>query len=874
MLRPPPPPGPGVPPPPFPPPAAAASAEATGWLARIVAMPGGSALLVGVLLAVIGLVALGWRAWGERTDLMGRETDRSELLARVLEDHATRSFEATTAALAGLAGVAETSGTDALRRAMSQALVALPYVRAVALLDANGRVVASSHPADEGRQVSLSLIVPERGEPIGGWLPGRQLEDFAELTAGGRVAATVDTTGVGFIPCVHRVHQGAYAGAHLVALVNPSSLVGFQRLAVSESGVRTVLASWQGRVLIAQAGSGQELPAALRPRSDIRTHAIFSRYLPDIEHATFVGEGADGQAQITAFRASRSFPLVAFVERPQHLLDAQWRDAIRPLWMAGLPSLALIVALTWLAWRSQRARAAVGGALSRVQASMARREHELRVLVSSLHEAILRTDERGVVRYVSPRWEALTGVVQADVMDHPLAEVFVGPDRAAVRELFTPAGAGTVRSVHVRIGLGTGKRRFALALAPLDAAGGEPGFVGSLQDVTEAWQAQQHLEMQRSLNARLLEVSPVPLSILDADGRYLSVNKAWEALTGRRREDVLGQQAKRYLPPEQSSIHDAHDARLLEHGGEVSYPTTLTLADGRRREVRVSKVLVPGADHGRPAVLNAIVDVTEFHEAERATREARDIAEDASRAKSEFIANISHELRTPLQSITGFSELGLMRPPTPEFAHALFTDILAAGQRMLALVNDLLDVAKIESTVGTFHLERIDLRAPTREVVRELAPQCAQRGVSVELHLSDIPLVAKVDPLRFQQVLRNVLANAVKFSPRGAVVAVSGEIERPADPEEALSRADIHFTVRDQGPGIPPAELDKVFDAFVQSSATKDGSGGTGLGLAICRKIMDAHGGSIAAENAPDGGAVFHLRLPLRHLEETAPVPL
>ncbi|WP_374673178.1 PAS domain S-box protein [Ideonella sp.] len=871
MLRPPPPSG-APAPAPFPPPPE--THEPAGWLARIVAARGGSALLVGVLLGLIVLAALGWRAWEERVGLVERETDRSELLARVLEDHATRSFEATSAALGGLASVAETSGPEALRRAMTQALVALPYVRAIAMVDADGRVVASSHPGDEGLRVSLSLLVPARGEAIGSWLPGRQLEDFAELTAGGHVPGTVDRSAVGFIPCVHPLRQGAYAGAHMVALVNPASLVGFQRLAVSEAGVRTVLASWRGQVLIAQAGGAGQLPDSLLPRSDVRSHAIFSRYLPDVEHATFTAAGADGEAQITAFRASRPFPLVAFVERPQRLVEAQWRAAVRPLWMAGLPGLSLIGVLTWLAWRSQRARAAVGGALSQARASMERREHELRVLVSSLHEAILRTDAAGVVRYVSPRWEALTGVVQADVMDQPLADVFVRTDRGAVRDLFIADSAGTVRSVQVRIGQGTGKRRFALSVAPLDAAGGEPGFVGSLQDVTEAWQAQQHLEMQRALNARLLEVSPVPLSILDADGRYLSVNRAWEALTLRRREDVLGRPARQYLPTDQASVHDAHDARLMQQGGEVSYATTLTLADGQRREVMVSKVLVPGADQGRPAVLNAIFDVTEFHEAERATREARDAAEEASRAKSEFIANISHELRTPLQSITGFSELGLMRPPSPDFARMLFTDILSAGQRMLALVNDLLDVAKLESTVGTFHLERTDLRGLAREVVREFTPQCAQRGLAIELHLADAPLVAKVDPLRFQQVLRNVLANALKFSPRGGVVEVRGEVEAAAAQRAADAAAEIHFTVRDHGPGIPAAELDQVFDAFVQSSATKDGSGGTGLGLAICRKIMDAHGGSIVADNAPEGGAVFHLRLPLRTVEETAPMPL
>jgi signal transduction histidine kinase len=125
--------------------------------------------------------------------------------------------------------------------------------------------------------------------------------------------------------------------------------------------------------------------------------------------------------------------------------------------------------------------------------------------------------------------------------------------------------------------------------------------------------------------------------------------------------------------------------------------------------------------------------------------------------------------------------------------------------------------------------------------------------------------VAKVDPMRFQQVVRNVLANAIKFSPFHGVIELSGETT-PA--------GEIRIGIADQGPGIPADEIERVFEAFVQSSLTKDGSGGTGLGLAICRKIIEAHGGRIHAENRPEGGAVFLIHLPARGAVETAPVPL
>ena len=264
-------------------------------------------------------------------------------------------------------------------------------------------------------------------------------------------------------------------------------------------------------------------------------------------------------------------------------------------------------------------------------------------------------------------------------------------------------------------------------------------------------------------------------------------------------------------------------------------------------------------------VLTIFVDVSEFREAERATQEARHAAEEASRAKSEFVANMSHELRTPLQSILGFAELGALRGRAEPRLAGMFEDIHSAGQRMLALVNDLLEVSKLESTVGTFHLERIDLRGLIQPVVKELEPLLARSQQTMHLRLSELPLVAKVDPLRLQQVIRNVVANAIKFSPPGSAITVVGRMD---------SRGQVHLEVHDEGPGVPEAELEQIFEAFVQSSKTKDGSGGTGLGLAICRKIIEAMGGQIFARNLTPKGAAFHIVLPARGFAETQPAPL
>lgn len=481
------------------------------------------------------------------------------------------------------------------------------------------------------------------------------------------------------------------------------------------------------------------------------------------------------------------------------------------------------------------------------------RERELSVIVKSVQELLFRTDATGRLTFVNARWGPATGAGDGpEVLGRPLAD-FVAPESAAAAcALFD--GRDGRRSASLWMGPPGLQRRFEMAVLPLKARRRIVGYAGSAVDVTEREHAQQRLQSQLDFIGQLLEVMPLPVSMLDADNRYLSVNQAWEEFTGRRRADVTGKRAREYLTPEEAVLHDTRDRELLLRGGRVRYEAVVAHRDGSRRDVAISKSAVPGAD-GRPAgVLVAFMDVSEFRDAERAVREARDIAEEASRAKSEFIANISHELRTPLQSIIGFSELGSLRSSDVRLG-TMFHDIHAAGVRMLALVNDLLDVSKIESAVGTFHLERIDVRTLVREVLRELQPLLAERRLHVELDLCEAPLVAKVDPLRYQQVLRNLLANAIRFSQPGQAIEVAGDID---------AENQVHLCVRDHGPGIPPGELEAIFEAFVQSSKTKDGSGGTGLGLTISRKIVAAHGGRIHAENAPGGGSAFHVRVPGR----------
>jgi signal transduction histidine kinase len=216
---------------------------------------------------------------------------------------------------------------------------------------------------------------------------------------------------------------------------------------------------------------------------------------------------------------------------------------------------------------------------------------------------------------------------------------------------------------------------------------------------------------------------------------------------------------------------------------------------------------------------------------------------------------MSHEIRTPLHGILSFASLGLMkgRRSTPEKLLDYFGKIDLSGQRLLKLINALLDLAKLEAGRMTFEFERQDVVLVVRSIADEFSSLLSQRDLSVVFESREPSLYADIDSTKVMQVARNLLSNAVKFAPPHSTIEVA----------LTLDEDKVRFSVRDHGDGLPEGELELVFDKFIQSSKTKNGAGGTGLGLSICREIVTGHHGRIWAENHPDGGAVFVVELPL-----------
>lgn len=369
--------------------------------------------------------------------------------------------------------------------------------------------------------------------------------------------------------------------------------------------------------------------------------------------------------------------------------------------------------------------------------------------------------------------------------------------------------------------------------------------------------AEQVETQSRQLTA-LLDASPMAMAYI-VDRQFKKVNKAFLELFAREERDIVEQSTRLIYDSDEHYLRTGRMIYPLLYQGTVTQNTLrLQRGDGSDLWVNMYGRAVKPDTPGLGSVW-LYQDISTQRRTEEALRQARDLAEETSRAKTEFLANMSHELRTPLHAILGFAEMGEARShggDGSKIAH-YFQRIHNSGSRLLSLLNDLLDLAKMEVGKMDYQMTRNDLEQVVREAVEDLRGQAGKHGVSLLLPAPPAPMMAEVDPFRIGQVMRNLLSNAIKFSPQGGRVEIGYAISQ-------ATPVMLTITVRDHGPGVPPGEQERIFDKFIQSSLTKTGAGGTGLGLAISREIVQAHQGLLSVHNAADGGAIFSLTLPQR----------
>jgi len=503
-------------------------------------------------------------------------------------------------------------------------------------------------------------------------------------------------------------------------------------------------------------------------------------------------------------------------------------------------------------------------------------EHQKRVLAEAQARVALLSEEEER-RFTRARYDR--DIARQKLFRTVMVCGFVGPLGALLVHLVV-AGR-LVRRIRL---VEENARRLAhgLELQPLPAGSDEITSLGRQIDDAAYLLREREREVKKSEQRYrdLFDRAPVPFEETDREGVVRRFNQAVCSLLKCSPEQILGRHAWDFVAPDQQESFRVTFLERVAAGTEAApFECDYMLEDGSRITVEVRENFIRNERGEVTGVVRSLLDVTERNLAEVAARKvsqyamelrnkneqlgrALEAARSATEAKSRFLASVSHELRTPLNGIIGFSELlhdGKLGA-IPDDHREVLGDILDSARHLLQLINDILDLSKVEAGRMEFRPEpsRIEkLVYEVRDVVRPLAEKKA-----LDLTM-DVPadLTAVIDPSRFKQVLYNYLSNAVKFTPQGGKIAV-----RVARGENSSFRLDVE----DTGVGISAEEVSKLFQEFQQLPSNRRPDQGTGLGLALTRHIVEAQGGSVAVRSTPGSGSVFSAIFPLVSM----PVPV
>ena len=374
-------------------------------------------------------------------------------------------------------------------------------------------------------------------------------------------------------------------------------------------------------------------------------------------------------------------------------------------------------------------------------------------------------------------------------------------------------------------------------------------------EISERKEAESEIRRQKQYFEAVVNHSPIAIVVLETDGRISSCNVAFEHLFGWKEWEIVGINIDEMIAPESLRAEAVSMTRDVQAGNLSVAKTKRCRKDGSLVDVEVFGVHVV-ADDQKIGVLGLYHDITDRVASEQALRQAKEVAEDATRAKSEFLANMSHEIRTPLNGVIGMTGLLLdseMSSEQNEFVHI----IRKSGDALLSIINDILDFSKIEA--GKLELENhpFDVRQCLEEALDLLASKATKKGLELAYIVDRmLPPVVLGDVTRLRQVLVNLLGNAVKFTDAGEIFI--SVLSQPI----GNNRHNIYFAVKDTGIGIPHDRMNRLFRSFSQvDSSTTRKFGGTGLGLVISQRLAKLMGGEMWVDSQLGEGATFHFSI-------------
>ncbi|HYF09333.1 MAG TPA: response regulator [Acetobacteraceae bacterium] len=617
----------------------------------------------------------------------------------------------------------------------------------------------------------------------------------------------------------------------------------------------------------------------LRELTEARTswaeRVIALRRAGEAEAAITLVQDGDGKALMDALRAE--------VERIQSLAREQAefltrRDWQRELWLGGASLALFLIACGLLAayalarrQAEQRARALLGGVMENAPVGLGFLDRRLR-----LHHTNRTLAEMG---------ERTLGM---DLMQNPGAQLPAELQASIEPHLHTVLDQGNPQA-NIEVALHPPDRPLAMrhllvGLFPLrDQDGAAEGYVDGVgivvSDVTLRRRIEGRLRRSEARLRMIIDSVPQLAWMTDAEGAIQWYNQRWYDFTGTTLEEMRGWGWKAVQHPDHVERVEANFRRCLAAGEPWEDTFPLRGADGRYRWF-LSRALplrdAPDEEDPEGRLVGWFgtnTDITEMREAEEELAAARDAAEAANRAKSQFIANMSHELRTPLSAIIGYAEMleeeaqdaDENAPPLAEHVLEDIRKITANARHLLALINDVLDLSKIEAGRMEVQAEDFDAGTLVQDVVDTAQALVAKKSNELILQIENLGSVHS-DPVKIRQCLFNLLSNASKFTEGGRITLTAERIQE-GEGEWLV------FRVADTGIGMTSEQMGKLFRRFTQADAsTTRRFGGTGLGLAITKAFCTLLGGDISVESTPGSGSAFTIRLPV-DLRQAQPLP-
>ena len=810
-------------------------------------------ILAGILFALLIIGATIANGLQLRQEMRGEAQGQVKTVTRILTQEVNRSLMRTRGLLEQIDDMS--SGLMAVKLAdYSTRLEAMTrqhfLLREVALVDRDGRIVASSNPRSVGIDVSgYDFAAAEARQRlfIGQPKAGRSFNRNTEGTEGPAHAVE------GFIT-VSSPLTGNLSGLLAVAVIGADSLISDLRFMASlESNVLTIY-RYDGKLLAASQGM-------VAP--DKASHPIFRDFLPNLETGSFTDTTREGTSWLAYFATTSDFPVVVEVRLSEKLVAARWRtEMITPLLILVVTLAALLVFTRTAQW-AIRQRAIM-------QEESASQAQRLRNILDSAADAIVTVDVSSIVHEYNRAAEKLFRIPSDEAIGSHASRLLT-PDESVGYEVlvdyFLRTGTAPVFADGQKI---KARRRdgsyMLLSYAISEVTIKDERLLTCIfRDVTEEQQANERFRT-------LFQRSGQP-TLLFAQGKLLDCNQAAIKLLGAEvKGALLGLRIEDLAVREMNGLQlvkEFDNAREIARKLGACRMNWVALAlDGR--EIPLEIMMTPIYLDNAEAMLLTCSDITEQQRFEDGLRQARDAAEAAAKAKSGFLAVMSHELRTPMTGILGMIDL-LAEAHLPAEQQRQVDILGKTADSLMLLLNDILDFSKFEA--GRLELEQIDFDPAqiVNEVLEALSLVADQRNNILQAVFGNTSLpMLHGDPTRVKQILLNLVGNAVKFTENGSIV-----IHLAVQPPWADGRVALSFEVRDTGIGIEPEMQKTLFQPFQQAdTSTTRRFGGTGLGLAICQHLVNIMHGQISVESEVGKGSVFRVELTLALAKsQAAPKP-